>query len=86
MAHLNNLSLAELAPVWQKKQQLEQWKRQQLLNSPWIIPDKVKRIKAIAAATIGTPWWLSDLAYAQKRLQSASNAKPENARTQKLYR
>lgn len=86
MAHLNGLSLAELAPVWQKKQQLEQWKRQQLLQCPWIIPDKVRRIQAIAAATIGTPWWLSDFAYAQKRLQSAPHAKPENARTQKLYR
>lgn len=71
LTHLSTLSLTELEAVWQKKRQLDRWRREQLVKKPWIIPDKVKRIKAISAATIGIPWWLSDMAYAQKRIQSS---------------
>jgi hypothetical protein len=71
LAHLQTLSAAELNHLWQKKQQLDRWRRQQLVAKPWLIPDKVKRIKALSAATIGIPWWLSDMAYAHKRVQSS---------------
>ncbi|MCP4358145.1 MAG: hypothetical protein GY796_09050 [Chloroflexi bacterium] len=86
MAHLYTLSLDDLASVWQKKQQLEQWKRNQLLHSPWIVPNKVKRIKTLSAATIGIPWWLSDYAYAHKRVQVTLPPNRKRDGGQKLYR
>lgn len=84
LTHLGTLSLSELEIVWQKKRQLDRWRREQMVDKPWIIPDSVQRIKAISALTMGIPWWLSDMAYAQKRIQSPPVSKRQRE-TEQTY-
>lgn len=72
--------------VWQKKKSLEQWKREQLLHQPWLVPDNVQRIKALSSATIGIPWWVSDTAYAQKRMRWSPPHRQESEKIQRPYR